>query len=546
MTIALKLELSLGDSSGHSMRSKDPAGLEQGKEREKQAGRKTLNRFHPEKVMKLRKINRLAVAIILALVLYPGVINPSFATTYVWDTSTVKTLSQTSHGNPALVYNSGLTKFFIAYTGTDASFGLHILSSTDAVSWSDTALSQTTGGAYGNDIDMTYDSSNGYMYLIYTYCILTFGSGGTSHCNPYIYVSQSNDGSTWTVPVQLAAAPQDASTIASITFNPSNNILLVAVYNIDGTGRTFIYQSKDGGSTWSSLTTLGLSSKGGLELRFLQGSYYLAYVGTANDIPIIQSSDGIAWINVADLSQSTNGRPSLSYNIPEGFFHLSWKGTDLFSSINDIVSSDAKSWKNLNTLSETTIDGPSVAFIPSGGGWLLMSWTATDNNGCSFSCGSINTIQYIVSSVGGGGGGGSVAYGSLITMADGTQVPVQNLKVGDKLLGYDTSAATFAVSTVDSIAVVDASNMLIVHITDGTPFRVDSNPRQTLWVKTRTGSVGWLPVTQVVPGDYLFTVNGWVQVTSIDFAPAGNHVMFDVFASIPYFASGYLDPPHKV
>lgn len=130
-------------------------------------------------------------------------------------------------------------------------------------------------------------------------------------------------------------------------------------------------------------------------------------------------------------------------------------------------------------------------------------------------------------------------------MADETQVPVQNLKVGDKMMGYDTSTGTFAVSTVNSVTAVDTSNMLIIHTTDGTPFRVDSNPHQTLWVRTSTGSTGWLPVTQIVSGEYLFTVSGWTQVTSIEFAPAGNHVMFDIFASMPYFASGYLDPFRK-
>jgi hypothetical protein len=130
-------------------------------------------------------------------------------------------------------------------------------------------------------------------------------------------------------------------------------------------------------------------------------------------------------------------------------------------------------------------------------------------------------------------------------MADGSQVPVQNLKVGDLMLGYDPTTGKYTVSTVKSITVVDTSNMLVIHTSAGTPFRVDANPRQTLWAKAPDGTTAWKPVTQIKPGDQLFTPNGWVQVTSIEFAPAGTHVMFDIIATVPYFADGYLDPIYK-
>ncbi len=87
--------------------------------------------------------------------------------------------------------------------------------------------------------------------------------------------------------------------------------------------------------------------------------------------------------------------------------------------------------------------------------------------------------------------------------------------------------------------------MLIVHTEAGTPFRVDANPAQTLWAKRADGRIQWLPVTELQPGDSLFTQTGWVRVTSVEFASAGTHVMFDIIASTPYFASGYLDPLQK-
>ncbi len=144
------------------------------------------------------------------------------------------------------------------------------------------------------------------------------------------------------------------------------------------------------------------------------------------------------------------------------------------------------------------------------------------------------------------GGGGSIAHGSLITMADGSKVPVQNLKVGDQILGYDTATGKYTLSIVTSIKTVKTGNMLIIHTASGTPFRVDANPAQTLWVKTSSGTIDWLSVTLIKPGDYLYTVNGWTPVTSIEFAPAGNHVMYDITSTTPYFADGYLDPIHKL
>jgi hypothetical protein len=130
-------------------------------------------------------------------------------------------------------------------------------------------------------------------------------------------------------------------------------------------------------------------------------------------------------------------------------------------------------------------------------------------------------------------------------MADGSRVPVQNLKVGGQMLGYDTATGTFLVSTVKSITTVATNNMLVIHTASGQPFRVDANPRQTLWVKTSRGQIVWTPVTLIKVGDYLFTQNGWTPVTSIEFAPSGNHIMYDIISTAPYFASGYLDPIYK-
>ncbi len=113
------------------------------------------------------------------------------------------------------------------------------------------------------------------------------------------------------------------------------------------------------------------------------------------------------------------------------------------------------------------------------------------------------------------------------------------------MLGYNTQTGKFTTSTINSIWSVNTTNMLIINTQSGVPFRVDANPHQTLWTKLTNGTILWLPVTQIQPGYSLFTPNGWTQVTSIKFAPRGNHIMFDMIATMPYFADGYLDPVFK-
>jgi hypothetical protein len=129
-------------------------------------------------------------------------------------------------------------------------------------------------------------------------------------------------------------------------------------------------------------------------------------------------------------------------------------------------------------------------------------------------------------------------------MADGSQVPVQNINVGDKMMGYDTSTGQYTISTVTSVKVVDTSTLLVIHTSTRTPFRTDASPTEVLWTMLQNGTALWLPVTQLNAGDDLWTQNGWVPVLSITYVSTGLHTMYDITATTPYFANGYLDPIH--
>jgi hypothetical protein len=148
-----------------------------------------------------------------------------------------------------------------------------------------------------------------------------------------------------------------------------------------------------------------------------------------------------------------------------------------------------------------------------------------------------------------GGAGGSVAYGTLITLADGSQVPVQRVVVGDRVVVYDVYAGSGSVETVQRIATTTVDNLLTIHTTAGMPLRIDYNPYLRLKVMGYDGSIIPKSATEIAVGDRLFNyyVGGWVTVTGTTAAFGGQHLMFDLYTdtNADYIANGYPDCPCK-
>jgi len=146
-------------------------------------------------------------------------------------------------------------------------------------------------------------------------------------------------------------------------------------------------------------------------------------------------------------------------------------------------------------------------------------------------------------------GGGSVAYGSLITLANGVRVPVQNVRAGDTVLLVDVHTGHETKAMVNQIVATNVDTLLIIHTTYGEPLRIDANPLLWIHVQSSTGEIGWMRATEIVPGDRLYNVysGGWVAVTQVSLASGGQHLMFDL-STTPfgdYLANGYADCPCK-
>ncbi|OLE90216.1 MAG: hypothetical protein AUF79_10855 [Crenarchaeota archaeon 13_1_20CM_2_51_8] len=152
---------------------------------------------------------------------------------------------------------------------------------------------------------------------------------------------------------------------------------------------------------------------------------------------------------------------------------------------------------------------------------------------------SVTVVTYASSC--GGGGGGSLAAGTLILMADGSTNTVQNIKAGDRLVGYDPNTGSYSVSIVKSTDTVQVNSLLVIHTESGSVLRTDASRTEVLWTKQQNGNTLWLPVTMLRVGDSLFTQHGWSRVTKID-ATSVHQTMWDITATLPYFANGYLDP----
>jgi len=333
----------------------------------------------------------------------------------------------------------------------------------------------------------------------------------------------------------------------SSTFSISSTISLF------GTGVTLSYSTSTSWQTEDATTVTISPTTGALNFRFYPAS------GPCNQLTF--GPELHVWDMSADFSLSAS--PS-SLSIAQGnsgtsmitVASLDFSGTVTLSAVQSPQTYSLIPCFHGN-ICTTVTDSTSVA-IGSGGS---ISVTLTILVGCSSAppgtynvavTGTFSSLSHTINipvtvtagSGCGGGGGASLAYGTLVTMADGNQVPVQSLKVGDQMLGYNTTTGRYQVSTVTSVVIKQATNMLVINTRTGTPLRVDASPTEVLWTKLTDGSTLWLAAPQLKVGDDLWTQNGWVPVTGINFAPAGNHTMWDVTATAPYFASGYLDPPH--
>ncbi len=484
------------------------------------------------------------------------------ASSWIWDSSTKVTLSERGAAGPAVAYDPALGKMIMAWVGIDVpNHSLNLISSSDMLTWSNKVTLSFSASSVAacvdqSPVDAVYDPDNSRVYVAYLEVATT---GATCNAN-HMWVFYTSDGTTVSSRSNITSTPTCTPSCGadnqmsgpSITYDTVNHRFVVAnmrVQNIGGVDNfnLFTYTSTDG-VTWSGGQMVNVnppSVNDRPDIRFINGKYFLTYnSGGGGDANILQSSDLNTWTRVSTPPFQSYGTFRISYNPAEGAYHLTWKGTGS-PAINDATSSDAVSWSS-NTAFEATQNEPALAYNPSSQ-VLLITWTGTD---CCVG-GSLNSEQYrIPPGSGGGGGGGSVAAGTLITLANGATIPVQNLREGMQLMSYDMTTHQFVNTTLTRFVTVVTNNTMVISTSTGKPLIVDQNPVQNLYVMFPNGTWTLLPVTEVQVGYRLFDplAQTWVPITNIQRENGGNHVMYDIYPTSPgnYIANGYLDPnkPH--
>ncbi len=173
------------------------------------------------------------------------------------------------------------------------------------------------------------------------------------------------------------------------------------------------------------------------------GNYQVVVVVTDSAGCRCDTGSASTWVSVSDFSLLAN---VTSFSMSQG----STKGPL-------ITVGSINGFSGTVTLSTVTSSGSFTVFTPSTNLAVQAGGTNTlvDTIGayCETNTGSYNltvtgtfgslsrrliipfsVTAYPPTSGCGGGGGGSVAYGTPITMSDGSKLPVQDLQVGDKML----------------------------------------------------------------------------------------------------------------
>ncbi len=136
-------------------------------------------------------------------------------------------------------------------------------------------------------------------------------------------------------------------------------------------------------------------------------------------------------------------------------------------------------------------------------------------------------------------GGGCVAVDTPILLATGRYVPVQDLRQGSYLTGFDVVSGKVVDVRLTSIA--ETSVQSLIDINHGALLLTPTD--QPIFVQNST-FVGWLQnPDQLVPGDAIFQplTHEWIPVTNLTIEQ-GNVEVYDVTTSGPndFIANGYL------
>ncbi len=141
-------------------------------------------------------------------------------------------------------------------------------------------------------------------------------------------------------------------------------------------------------------------------------------------------------------------------------------------------------------------------------------------------------------SSGGGGGGGCVLNGTLVSISRNQAIPVQELKVGQTLLSYNTKDGKLVQEKVTGINVSHVTS--IIDVNNGLLYVSGTND-QPIYVTLPDGVQTWIMVGNLTTSDKLLDPlnSTWIPVNSVQVLH-GNFTVYDVTGSKIFYENGYL------
>ena len=344
---------------------------------------------------------------------------------------------------------------------------------------------------------------------------------------------------------------------SSIVLGCSSSTSLITVASYDGfSGNVGLSASAPSGfSATLDQTTVSLPSNG---VAYSHLTVSIAGSPTAGQYPIIVTGSVMqgshsASVTVIYSSLQICPNPS-SLTLTPGTQQSSQLTLQSLNGFSGTVTLTA-------SVSPTVTGGPTTSFsstsvaVPTGGSATSTLYVTAGSTTGSYSVTVTGTSGNVLAraqvQVGVVAKGGSVAYGTLISMADGSKTPVQNLHAGDLIVVYNVLTGYQTTATIKRLDVVETNTTITLHTSVGLPLRADKNPKMTLWVMTSNGPVE-KQIALIRPGDqiYNYDLHRWVAVTSVTLAAGGNHVLYDPIYTptettnallLEFIANGYPD-----
>jgi hypothetical protein len=158
-----------------------------------------------------------------------------------------------NRGDPIVVYNAKLGKWFAGDLVGECSGGIALWSSTEGEAWNESAcVTSTSSDRESMWVDNNSASPHyGRMYISFN----NFGAGGA------LEVTHSDNGTTWSTPVKVSGS--EFRRDVQITGSPGSDGIVFLVGLSEGTGglgstqQNFMYLSTNGGESWTSETSMG-------------------------------------------------------------------------------------------------------------------------------------------------------------------------------------------------------------------------------------------------------------------------------------------------